>query len=82
MRTRPVDITVLPDRMCGIICLIIAIAMCVGAAAVSFGGGTTITRTYGAVLLTPPALGMLWIGLDLVTDLRLSRAWRRISGRG
>lgn len=82
MRPRPTDVSVLPDRIAGGICLMVAIAMCVGAAAVSFGGGTTITRTYGAVLLMPPALGMLWIGLDLVTDLRLSRAWRRISGRG
>jgi hypothetical protein len=82
MRSRPVDIAVLPDRVAGSICLIVAVAMCIGAGAVSFGGGTAITRTYGAVLLTPPALGMLWIGADLVTGMRLSRTWKRISGRG
>lgn len=81
MRSRPVDIAVLPDRVAGIICLVVAVAMCAGAGAVSFGGGTAITRTYGAVFLTPPALGMLWIGADLITGLRLSRAWRRMSGR-
>jgi hypothetical protein len=81
MSARGHDITVLPDRVAGAICLVVATAMCAGAGAVSIFGGSGIVRAYGSAFLAPPALGMLWIGLDLLSGMRLSQGWKRLSGR-
>jgi len=81
MSLRDQDITMLPDRIAGTICLIVALAMCTGAGAVALFGGTGPVRAYGSAFLAPPALGMLWIGLDLLSGMRLSQGWKRLAGR-
>jgi hypothetical protein len=82
MRPRNPDVAALPDRPMGIVCLVIAVAMCTGAGAVSLFGGSNAARIYGSVFMAPPALGMLWIGLDLTSGMRLSKAWSRLARRG
>lgn len=82
MSLKDLDVAALPDRPMGIVCLLMAIAMCTGAGAVAIFGGSNAARIFGSVLLAPPALGMLWIGLDLTSGMRLSKAWSRMAGRG